>query len=83
VLKPLAPFLRDVVLVRPPSPRALEPMELADVVRRAAPKARITVESDPARAIAAWRKDARAPRVAICAGSLYLAGAALKAAGRK
>jgi len=83
VLKPLAPFLRDVVVVRPPSPRALEPLEFAASVRRCAPRARVTVERDPASAIAAWRRDPRAPAVAVCAGSLYLAGAALKAAGRR
>ncbi len=79
VLKPLAPFLRDVVVVRPPSPRALDPLELAGFVRRAAPKAHVTVERDAATAIAAWRRDKKAPAVAVCAGSLYLAGAALKA----
>jgi dihydrofolate synthase / folylpolyglutamate synthase len=82
LLKPLAPFLRDVVVVRPPSPRALEPLELAAAVRRFAPRARVTLERDAAGALAAWRRDARAPGVAVCAGSLYLAGAALKAAGR-
>ncbi|MFI5363406.1 MAG: bifunctional folylpolyglutamate synthase/dihydrofolate synthase [Elusimicrobiota bacterium] len=82
LLRPLAPFLRDVVVVRPPSPRALAPLEFAAAVRRAAPRARVTVESDPARALAAWRRDPRAPAVAVCAGSLYLAGAALKALRR-
>ena len=83
VLKPLAPYLRDTVVVRPPSPRALDPMEFASDVRRAAPKARVTVESEPATAIAAWRRDKNSPQVAVCAGSLYLAGAALRGAGRK
>ncbi|MBI2385839.1 MAG: bifunctional folylpolyglutamate synthase/dihydrofolate synthase [Elusimicrobia bacterium] len=79
VLSPLAPFIKEAVLVRPPSPRALEPLDFAGHVRRAAPKAHVTIERDPATAIAAWRKDKRAPQVAVCAGSLYLAGAALKA----
>ena len=83
VLKPLARYIVDAVLVRPPSPRALEPLDLARFLRRAAPKARVTVERDPAAAIASWRRDARAPSVAVCAGSLYLAGAALAAAGRR
>jgi dihydrofolate synthase/folylpolyglutamate synthase len=82
VLRPIAPFLRDVVVVRPPSPRALDPLEFAAAVRRAAPRARVTVERDPSRALAAWRRDADAPAVAVCAGSLYLAGAALKAVKR-
>ena len=83
VLAPLASGLRDVVVVRPPSPRALDPLELARLVRRAAPKAQVTIESDPATAIASWRRDKNSPAVAVCAGSLYLAGAALRAAGRK
>ncbi|MEQ1920473.1 MAG: cyanophycin synthetase, partial [Elusimicrobiota bacterium] len=83
VLKPLAPFLKDVVVVRPPSQRALDPLDFAVHLRRAAPKARITIERDPAMAIHAWKNDAKAPKVAICAGSLYLAGAALKTVGQK
>ena len=83
VLKPLVPFLRDVVVVRPPSPRALDPIAFAEAVRRAAPRARVTVERDPASALAAWRRDARAPGAAVCAGSLYLAGDALKFLGRR
>ncbi|NNN05358.1 MAG: bifunctional folylpolyglutamate synthase/dihydrofolate synthase [Elusimicrobia bacterium] len=79
VLRPIAPFLRDVVVVRPPSPRALEPLEFAAAIRRAAPGAHVAVGRDPAHALAAWRRDAAAPAVAVCAGSLYLAGAALKA----
>ena len=82
-LAPLAPFLKDVVLVRPPSPRALDPFEFAAAVKRAAPKARVSVERDAARALSAWRRDASAPAVAVCAGSFYLAGAALKAARRR
>jgi dihydrofolate synthase/folylpolyglutamate synthase len=83
VLKPIAPFLRDVVVVRPPSPRAMDPIEFAEGVRRIAPRARVTVESNPESALKTWRRDASSPAVAVCAGSLYLAGAALKAAGRK
>lgn len=79
VLSPLAPFIKEAVLVRPPSPRAMDPFDLADFVRRAAPKAHVTIERDPATAIEAWRKDRNAPKVAVCTGSLYLAGAALKA----
>ncbi|MCR4296388.1 MAG: bifunctional folylpolyglutamate synthase/dihydrofolate synthase [Elusimicrobia bacterium] len=79
VLSPLAPFIKEAVLVRPPSPRALEPLELARFVRAAAPKAHVTIERDPATAIKSWRRDKKSPRVAICVGSLYLAGAALKA----
>ncbi len=83
VLAPLAPFISEAVLVRPPSPRALEPLDLAHFVRAAAPKARVTIECDPATAIAAWRRDVRSPQTAVCAGSFYLAGAALKAVGAR
>ncbi|MDE2509559.1 MAG: bifunctional folylpolyglutamate synthase/dihydrofolate synthase, partial [Elusimicrobia bacterium] len=83
VLKPLAPFLRDVVVVRPPSPRALDPIAFAEAVRRIVPRAHVTVERDPASALAAWKRDAKAPAVSVCAGSLYLAGAALAFAGRR
>jgi len=79
VFAPLMPYLKDVILVRPPSPRSLDPLDLSSLLKRAAPKARITIESDPATAIRSWLKDDRAPRVAVCAGSLYLAGAALQA----
>ena len=79
VLKPLAPFLKDAVVVRPPSPRAMDPMDLSVHLRRAAPKARITIESSPEQAIKSWKNDKRSPAVAVCAGSLYLAGAALRA----
>ncbi|MEK7389739.1 MAG: cyanophycin synthetase, partial [Elusimicrobiota bacterium] len=81
ILAPLAPFIAEAVIVRPPSPRALEPLDLARVVRRFSPQARVTIERDPATAIAAWRREARSEDVAVCAGSLYLAGAVLAAAG--
>lgn len=83
ILSALKPFLREVVVVRPPSPRAADPLELAAAVRRAAPRARVTVERDPKTALASWRRDRRAPAVALCAGSFYLAGAALAALGRR
>jgi dihydrofolate synthase/folylpolyglutamate synthase len=83
ILRPLAPFLRDVVVVRPPSPRAMDPIEFAAAVRRHAPRARVTVERDPSSALAAWRSDAKAPAAAVCAGSLYLAGAALMTPRRR
>lgn len=82
VLGPLAPFLREAAVVRPPSPRAMEPLALADAVRRAAPRARVIVERDAKSALSAWRRDPKAPPVAVCAGSLYLAGAALKTVRR-
>ena len=82
--RPLAPFLRDVVAhVRPPSPRALEPL---GVRRRpcadSRPRARVVVEEEsrPPRSPPGVG-DARAPAVAVCAGSPIWPGAALTALG--
>lgn len=79
ILKPLAPFLKEVVLVRPPSLRAMEPAELASFVRRAAPKAHVTIERDPDTAVRSWLKEPSAPSAAVIAGSFYLAAAAGRA----
>lgn len=68
VLKPIAPFLKDVHVVRPPSPRAMDPIDLAAEVRRIS-KAKVTVSDLPT---------AFKAKTVICAGSLYLAGAALR-----
>lgn len=68
VLKPIAPFLKDVHVVRPPSPRAMDPIDLAAEVRRVS-KARVTVSDLPT---------AFKAKTVVCAGSLYLAGAALR-----
>jgi dihydrofolate synthase/folylpolyglutamate synthase len=73
LLKPAAPFLRDVVVVRPPSPRALEPMDLARGIRALAPKAHVSVESDPRMAVGTWLKSP-GPRTAVVCGSFYLVG---------
>lgn len=68
VLKPLSPYLKDVHVVRPPSPRAMDPIDLAEEVRRAS-QARVTVSDLPT---------ALKAKTVVCAGSLYLAGAALR-----
>jgi dihydrofolate synthase/folylpolyglutamate synthase len=78
ILKPIAPFLRDVVTVRPPSPRALEPVTLARAVRRLVPQARVTIEHDPQTALDSWLK-APGPATAVVCGSFYLVGAATDA----
>jgi dihydrofolate synthase/folylpolyglutamate synthase len=75
ILKPVAPFLREVVTVRPPSPRALDAVTLARAVRRAAPRAHVSVESDPATALRSWLDD-RGPSAAVVCGSFYLVGEA-------
>lgn len=69
-----APFMKDVVTVRPPSPRALDPVELARLVQKRVPRARVSVEPDAAAALREWRR--RGPRVAVMAGSFYLVGRA-------
>ncbi len=69
VLKPLAPYLKDVFVVRPPSPRAMDPVDLADAVRRVS-KAKVTI-ADLGSAL-------RTKKTVVCAGSLYLAGAVLR-----
>ncbi|MBI3552595.1 MAG: bifunctional folylpolyglutamate synthase/dihydrofolate synthase [Elusimicrobia bacterium] len=75
IIKPVAPYLREVVTVRPPSPRALEPVTLARAVRRLAPAARVTVERDPQTALRSWL-EGPGPGVALVCGSFYLVGAA-------
>ena len=82
MLRVLAPFLGEVVTVRPPSPRALDALELAREVRRLAPSARVSVESDCETAARAWLEGGRgAPPVAVFCGSFYLVGRAAKALG--
>ncbi len=80
ILKPLRRHLQDVVTVRPPSPRAMDAAELAALVRRAAPRARVTIESDLEKALAAWRRGP-APSTAVVGGSFYLVGQAEKLLG--
>ena len=69
VLKPLAPYLKEVYVVRPPSPRAMDVNDLADEVRRIS-KSRVTI-ADLGTAL-------RTKKTVVCAGSLYLAGAVLR-----
>ena len=69
VLKPLAPYLKEVFVVRPPSPRAMDPVDLAEEIRRVS-DAKVTI-SDLNTAL-------RTKKTTVCAGSLYLAGAVLR-----
>jgi dihydrofolate synthase/folylpolyglutamate synthase len=68
------PLLRDVVAVRPPSPRALEPLALARLVG-----GKVSVEPSAAAALSSWRRDPKAPKTAVVAGSFYLVGQAKEA----
>lgn len=79
MLRLLAPWLGRVMAVRPPSPRALEPSELARELRIASPRASVLVLGDPAAALSRWRNSPREPRVACVCGSFYLVARALEA----
>jgi len=75
----MAPRLRDVVAVAPPSPRALSAAELAAQLRRLAPRAATREAGSAEAAVRGWLADAAAPSTAVVCGSFYLAAAALKA----
>ncbi|HVA66444.1 MAG TPA: folylpolyglutamate synthase/dihydrofolate synthase family protein [Elusimicrobiota bacterium] len=81
VVKVLAPALQDVVVCPPPSPRALAPAELAAVIRKAAPKARLGQAPDAASALRAWRRETGAPKTVVVCGSFYLAAQAARFLG--
>ncbi|MBI5884199.1 MAG: bifunctional folylpolyglutamate synthase/dihydrofolate synthase [Elusimicrobia bacterium] len=82
MLRPLAPWLAEVTVCRPASPRALDPMDLARKVRACAPGAKVTVEHSVCQALRAWRAG-RSPRIAVVCGSFYLAGEASDALRRR
>lgn len=72
----IAPLLREAVAVRPLSPRALDPVVLAALLRRQAPRARVSVEPDPETALRRWLARRDGPRAAVVTGSFYLVGRA-------
>lgn len=78
VIKTLAPLLTDVVAVSPPSPRALDAVDLAREIRRRAPSARVSVERDCRTALKFWRRNP-GPSIAVVCGSFYLAASAAAA----
>ena len=80
MLRAVSRHLREVVTVRPPSPRAMDAVSLARAVRLAAPSARVSVERDPETALRSWLS--RGPRTAVVCGSFYLAGRAAEVLGR-
>ncbi|MBI5630789.1 MAG: bifunctional folylpolyglutamate synthase/dihydrofolate synthase [Elusimicrobia bacterium] len=71
ILRPIARHLREVVAVRPRSPRALAPEALAQKVRLHAPRARVRVEPRPEAAVEDWLSDP-SPNPAVVCGSFYL-----------
>lgn len=78
VIKALAPVLTEVVVVSPPSPRALDALDLACEVRRRAPLAHVSVERDCRTALKFWRAKP-GPATAVVCGSFYLAASAARA----
>jgi dihydrofolate synthase/folylpolyglutamate synthase len=71
MLKNLLPAASAMIMTEAATPRAHSAAELAQIARKIAPKAKIDVEPDPARALErAWR---RCP-VACVAGSIFLVG---------
>ncbi len=78
MLKNLLPAASAMVMTEAATPRAHSAAELAQIARKIAPKAKIDVEPDPARALErAWR---RCP-VACVAGSIFLVGDILGSLG--
>ena len=76
IIRQVAPLMRDAVAVRPPSPRALDALTLAGEIRRQAPRAHVTVESDPRTALRSWLRSPAAAGTAVLCGSFYLVGQA-------
>src|SRR5690606_24566009 len=71
MLRQLAPVVSTFVLTRPSGSRSADPVELAAVLRGAAPHAEGVVEPVPAAALnAAWRLSRRI----VAAGSIVLLG---------
>jgi len=66
-----------VIVCRPPSPRALDPQAIAEVLRaRPEPPRAVEVRDEPAEALALAREGAPEDAQVIVTGSLYLVGAA-------
>lgn len=74
IIRAAAAHMREVVAVRPPSPRALDSLTLAREIQRQAPRAHVSVESDPRTAVRSWLRSASAARAAVVCGSFYLVG---------
>jgi dihydrofolate synthase/folylpolyglutamate synthase len=78
MLKALLPAASTMVITQPDSPRAHTAEELAAIARKLAPRAKIEVQPDPARALAqAWT---HCP-VVCAAGSIFLIGNLLAGLG--
>jgi len=80
VIDCLAPFLKAVICVAAPSPRALAPEKLAALVAARCPAARVSAENDFEQA---FSKAALISDNIIITGSFYLAGATLSLLARE
>jgi len=69
---PLLPFVRAVVITRPPVPRGLDPEEVAGLVRTRID--RVSVAAEPRAALEVARGLAGADGYVLVTGSLYLVG---------
>jgi dihydrofolate synthase/folylpolyglutamate synthase len=77
-LAPILPYARPLIAVRPATPRAMAPEEVAAMARRLGPTDRVEVEPDAGAALeAAWR---RADVIGAC-GSIFLVGEAFERLG--
>jgi dihydrofolate synthase/folylpolyglutamate synthase len=68
----LFPLVRSVILTRFPSPRALDPNEIAKMLPAFGEK--LTVDPDPARAVRSAASEAGTRGTVVVAGSLFLVG---------
>jgi dihydrofolate synthase/folylpolyglutamate synthase len=83
MIAPIVPFIKEAVAVAPASPRALPAGELAKILRRAAPAARVFVDDDADTAFSLWRRARSAPSTAVVCGSFYLVGRAARLGGAR
>jgi dihydrofolate synthase/folylpolyglutamate synthase len=69
---PLLPFVRGIVVTRPPVPRGLDPEEVAELARKKIDS--VSVAAEPRAALEVARGLAGEDGYVLVAGSLYLVG---------
>jgi dihydrofolate synthase / folylpolyglutamate synthase len=79
VLAPLAALADGIIATRAGGERAMPPVELAQLARRLAPGREVATAPDVATALDGARAAARADDLIVCAGSLFVVGAAREA----
>ncbi len=75
MIEPLGPLVHSVVVTRPSVQRAVEPDEVAGIIRKYVDG--VEVVSDPSRALDRARQLAGSKRFVLVTGSLYLVGEVL------